>query len=91
MAITELDIRMTVPPQKKDLEQQAKDFEQVASVCKSVARCVGVTVWGVGYKDSWVPQTFCSSLKRFIFLAYYSLQYSDQRAETDGIRFLGFI
>lgn len=58
VAITELDIRMNLPPTVANLEQQARDYEQVFNACLAVSRCVGITVWGVTDKYSWVPDTF---------------------------------
>ena len=58
VAITELDIRMQMPPTQAKREQQAKDYAHVFSVCEAVQRCVGVTVWGFTDKYSWVPSVF---------------------------------
>jgi endo-1,4-beta-xylanase len=55
VAITELDIRMHMPPTAALLEQQAKDYAHVFSACEAVSRCVGVTVWGFTDKYSWIP------------------------------------
>ena len=45
IAITELDIRMTLPESTALLEQQRQDYQTVVSACKAVAGCVGVTIW----------------------------------------------
>ncbi|KAL0955072.1 hypothetical protein HGRIS_003989 [Hohenbuehelia grisea] len=45
VAFTELDIRMTLPTTPALLAQQQKDYQTVIAACKSVAACVGVTVW----------------------------------------------
>ena len=45
IAITELDIRMTLPETTALLEQQKQDYQTVVSACKAVADCVGVTIW----------------------------------------------
>lgn len=45
IAITELDIRMTLPETAALLEQQRQDYQTVVSACKAVADCVGVTLW----------------------------------------------
>lgn len=45
VAITELDIRMTLPVTAALLEQQKKDYQTVIAACKAVAGCVGVTIW----------------------------------------------
>ncbi|MFE0672781.1 endo-1,4-beta-xylanase [Streptomyces sp. NPDC058867] len=58
VAITELDIRMTLPADSAKLAQQAADYRQVLNACVAVTRCVGATVWGFGDADSWVPSTF---------------------------------
>lgn len=45
VAITELDIRMTLPVTPALLAQQALDYANVTKACVAVARCVGITVW----------------------------------------------
>lgn len=53
VAITELDIRMTLPATAALLAQQKKDYQTVIGACKAVAGCVGVTIWD--YTDKvWV-------------------------------------
>lgn len=58
VAITELDIRMTLPPTQANLAQQVLDYEEVFNACFRVTRCVGITIWGVTDKYSWIPNTF---------------------------------
>ncbi|KAJ7469858.1 endo-1,4-B-xylanase A [Mycena galericulata] len=55
IAITELDIRMTLPETPALLAQQQTDYQTVISACKAVAKCVGVTIWDYTDKYSWVP------------------------------------
>lgn len=45
VAITELDIRMTLPETDALLAQQKADFETVVSACAAVSGCVGITLW----------------------------------------------
>ena len=45
VAITELDIRMTLPETAALLEQQKTDFYNVVDACLQVSACKGVTVW----------------------------------------------
>ncbi|RDB26088.1 Endo-1,4-beta-xylanase A [Hypsizygus marmoreus] len=58
VAITELDIRMTLPATPALLAQQKKDYQTVIGACKAVAGCIGVTIWDYTDKYSWVPSTF---------------------------------
>lgn len=50
VAITELDIRMTLPVDEGKLQQQRKDYQTVIQACRQIQKCVGVTVWGVSDK-----------------------------------------
>ncbi|KAF8591199.1 glycoside hydrolase family 10 protein [Ramaria rubella] len=58
VAITELDIRMTLPSTAALLAQQQQDYQTVISACQAVPACVGLTVWDYTDKYSWVPSTF---------------------------------
>lgn len=58
VAYTELDIRMKTPSNTQKLQAQADAWGRVAQSCLNVKRCVGMTIWGVSDKYSWVPQTF---------------------------------
>ncbi|KAI0648972.1 glycoside hydrolase superfamily [Trametes meyenii] len=58
VAITELDIRMTLPATAALLSQQQKDYQTVVQACTNVKGCVGVTIWDWTDKYSWVPSTF---------------------------------
>ncbi|KAF2015788.1 glycoside hydrolase family 10 protein [Aaosphaeria arxii CBS 175.79] len=58
VAYTELDIRMNTPSNAQKLQVQAEAYARVAKSCINVERCVGITLWGVSDKYSWVPQTF---------------------------------
>ncbi|KIY48877.1 glycoside hydrolase [Fistulina hepatica ATCC 64428] len=58
VAITELDIRMELPPTEALLAQQKTDYDTVISACKSVEKCIGMTVWDYTDKYSWIPSAF---------------------------------
>ncbi|KAF5352251.1 hypothetical protein D9757_012516 [Collybiopsis confluens] len=58
VAVTELDIRMTLPETNALLARQQTDYETVISACNAVEKCVGVTIWEYTDKYSWVPGTF---------------------------------
>jgi endo-1,4-beta-xylanase len=58
VAVTELDDRIQLPATTANLNQQATDYATVVSDCLQVSRCVGVSQWGVGDADSWIPGAF---------------------------------
>jgi endo-1,4-beta-xylanase len=58
VAITELDIRVKLPADAKSLAEQAEDYRTVVEACLAVARCVGVSTWGVADGHSWIPSFF---------------------------------
>jgi endo-1,4-beta-xylanase len=58
VAITELDIRMTLPSTAALLAQQKTDYNGVISACMAVDGCIGITIWDWTDKYSWVPNTF---------------------------------
>ncbi|PGH14285.1 hypothetical protein AJ79_03107 [Helicocarpus griseus UAMH5409] len=57
-AFTELDVRMTLPSTKEMLEEQAKDYYNAARACVESKGCVGVTIWDVTDRYSWIPEYF---------------------------------
>jgi endo-1,4-beta-xylanase len=67
VAITELDIRMTLPATAAMLTQQAANYATVVNACLAVTRCVGVTTWGVGDADSWIPGVFSGQGAAMLF------------------------
>ncbi|KAH6623730.1 glycoside hydrolase superfamily [Chaetomium tenue] len=58
VAWTEIDIRMRTPSNSQKLQQLADAYGRVARACLNVPSCVGMTIWGVTDKYSWVPGTF---------------------------------
>ncbi len=58
VAVTELDDRIQLPATSADLAQQASDYATVVGDCLAVRRCVGVSQWGIGDADSWIPGFF---------------------------------
>jgi endo-1,4-beta-xylanase len=54
VAVTELDVRTVIAEESQTTrEQQGKIFSNVVRACKSVSRCVGVTIWDFSDKYSW--------------------------------------
>jgi endo-1,4-beta-xylanase len=58
VAITELDIRMTLPETTALLTQQSTDYQNTVQACVNTAKCLGITVWDWTDKYSWIPSTF---------------------------------
>ncbi|WP_052865330.1 endo-1,4-beta-xylanase [Streptomyces niger] len=56
VAVTELSVRMLPPVTPAKLAAQAATYRAVVEECLAVPACTGLTVWGVGDADSWVPQ-----------------------------------
>ncbi|HEY5835153.1 endo-1,4-beta-xylanase [Streptomyces sp.] len=55
VAITELDVRMPLPPTDALLTTQADIYATATEACLAVSRCVSLTVWGFSDAYSWVP------------------------------------
>ena len=58
VAITELDVRMTLPATAEKLQQQKADYQGVLQACRAVKGCVGATLWDFTDKYTWVTSTF---------------------------------
>ena len=58
VAITELDVRVNFPATRESFAQQAADYRFVVTACLNVARCVGITTWGISDAHSWIPDYF---------------------------------
>ncbi len=58
VAVTELDLRMRLPPNARSLATQAADYAAIAGACRATPRCVGVTTWGITDARSWIPSFF---------------------------------
>jgi endo-1,4-beta-xylanase len=61
-AITEVDVRMTLPasgvPTEAQLRQQADYYQRMLTACLNVRTCRSFTIWGFTDKYSWVPVFF---------------------------------
>lgn len=64
VAITELDIRMTLPETPVLIAQQTEDYKNVIAACNAVSGCIGVTVW------DWTDKVrvFCFATRRKVAL-----------------------
>ncbi|KAK1833719.1 endo-1,4-beta-xylanase D [Podospora conica] len=58
VALTELDIRLTLPATEANLAQQKVAYANVVGACAQVKGCIGVTIWDFYDPFSWVPYVF---------------------------------
>ncbi|KAL3421179.1 glycosyl hydrolase family 10 protein [Phlyctema vagabunda] len=58
VAITELDVRLLLPTDATNLQQQSQAYVDAVQACVDVRACVGVTVWNFWDPVSWVPGVF---------------------------------
>jgi len=58
VAVTELDVRMQLPPDTNKVNTQNTYYRNVVNACLAVTRCVGITEWGFTDKYSWIPGVF---------------------------------
>jgi endo-1,4-beta-xylanase len=58
VAITEADVRITLPVDGSELQTQANTYRNTVAACLAVSRCVSYTVWGFTDRHSWVPDVF---------------------------------
>ncbi|KAF1834602.1 endo-1,4-beta-xylanase-like protein [Decorospora gaudefroyi] len=58
VAYTEIDVRMNTPPSAEQLQVQSDTYNRIAKSCLAVRKCVGMTVWGISDKYSWIPGVF---------------------------------
>ena len=97
-AITELDVRFTLPaggvPTGEQLAAQASAYSGVLEACVATEGCNNFTVWGVNDRYSWVPTTFPGQGAATIAYedfslkpAYYAMQ--DLLAEEAGVPRIG--
>jgi endo-1,4-beta-xylanase len=85
VAVTELDDRIQLPATAANLTQQANDYAAVVNACLAVSRCVGVSQWGVGDADSWIPSAFSG----YGAATMYDNNYQPKPAYTSTLTALG--
>jgi endo-1,4-beta-xylanase len=56
--ITELDIRVALPPTPQSLQTQAENYRDVFDLCLQVPACDMVVMWGFTDRSSWIPSVF---------------------------------
>ncbi|KAG8748911.1 hypothetical protein FRC12_013719 [Ceratobasidium sp. 428] len=67
VALTELDIRFTLPVTDALLTSQAENYSYVVKSCTAVPRCIGITVWDTSDDYSWIPSVFAGQGAALLF------------------------
>jgi endo-1,4-beta-xylanase len=58
ISITEMDIRIQLPSDMQELQQQALGYSDAVTFCLTEPNCSALVTWGFTDKFSWVPGTF---------------------------------
>jgi len=58
LAYTELDVRIALPLNETNLQQQKDSYRDAAGACAQVEKCIGITLWDFYDAFSWVPYVF---------------------------------
>lgn len=58
ISITELDVRMPLPADSAQLEQQREAYETILGMCLAQPRCKRFYVWGVRDGQSWINNRY---------------------------------
>jgi endo-1,4-beta-xylanase len=66
-AITEADVRITLPASATDVEAQDEAYQTLLEGCLLTRHCTDFTVWGFTDKYSWVPGVFTGEGQANIF------------------------
>lgn len=56
--VTELDVRLSMPPTTEELKQQEIIYRDYLRTCLSISKCRAFVMWGFTDKYSWIPGTF---------------------------------
>jgi endo-1,4-beta-xylanase len=58
VALTEVDVRMPLPPDGTKIAAQSQGYSVLLQACLLTPRCLSYTVWGFSDKYQWVPGVF---------------------------------
>tara|TARA_R110002003_G_scaffold141_32_gene13142 strand:+ start:34938 stop:35999 length:1062 start_codon:yes stop_codon:yes gene_type:complete len=64
---TEIDVRLNTPVTAEKTAAQVATYKRMAASCLAVKRCVGMTVWGISDKYSWIPGVFAGEGSALLF------------------------
>lgn len=58
LQLTELDIRMKMPPTEEKLQLQRRDYARAVAACMNNPNCTSITLWGITDALTWWPNVF---------------------------------
>ena len=61
VVVTELDVRIPVPPTAAMQAQQKLDYYNTVAACTQTKGCVGIVVWDFDDTYSWIPGVFAGT------------------------------
>lgn len=68
VAVTELDVRLTLPATDATETQQVADYYSTVAACVETENCIGITVWDFDDTYSWIPSSFAGQGYGDLFL-----------------------
>jgi endo-1,4-beta-xylanase len=60
-------VRLNTPVTAEKTAAQVATYKRMAASCLAVKRCVGMTVWGISDKYSWIPGVFAGEGSALLF------------------------
>ena len=74
ISITEMDIRIQLPSDAQELQQQALGYGDAITFCLAEPNCAAVVSWGFTDKFSWVPGVFSGFGDALMFDMSYAIK-----------------
>lgn len=74
ISITEMDVRIQLPSDAQELQQQALAYGDAITFCLAEPNCSAVVTWGFTDKFSWVPGVFGGFGDALIFDMSYAIK-----------------
>jgi endo-1,4-beta-xylanase len=86
ISITEMDVRIQLPSDAQELQQQALAYGDAVTFCLTEPNCAAVVSWGFTDKFSWIPGTFSGFGDGLMFDASYQPKaaYSAMQSALEG-------
>ncbi|KAH8809346.1 glycoside hydrolase superfamily [Xylogone sp. PMI_703] len=72
LAVTELDVRISLPDSPEKLQQQKDVYADTVEACLRTKDCVGITVWDFWDTNSWIPQYYAGYGEADLYFANWT-------------------